>query len=166
MTTFPDLAAAEAKANEVLKAYFISDPFIDASPIIAQSIAEFCGLNVRYSSFKPEYSDVAGFIDTGTNTIVINAEDTAACRNFTAAHELGHYLLGHYKESGYSCLFRDRSKREETTTESEADYFAVSLLVPAKLFQEMTNKYPLAADDILAKPFGVPEYVIKFRRIV
>ncbi|MDR0391164.1 MAG: hypothetical protein LBH59_04610 [Planctomycetaceae bacterium] len=37
---------------------YITDP-----PIIAQELAEFYGLTVRYSFFKPEYIDIAGFIE-------------------------------------------------------------------------------------------------------
>jgi Zn-dependent peptidase ImmA (M78 family) len=156
----PNFGKAKNKAREVLEENFIIDP-----PIIAQKLAEYHELIVRYSFFKPEYNDISGFIEAEKKRIVVNAEDSPARQNFTVAHELGHYLLEHdLLGSEYTCLFRNPAKQKNTPIEQEANCFAANLLVPTPLLRKYLDDYPFATDEQLSKIFGVSSEVLRFRK--
>ena len=54
------------------------------------------GLEVINAVFDAENARcVAGFIDVSRSSSVVNADDSLEQRNFTVAHELGHFLLDH-----------------------------------------------------------------------
>lgn len=63
--------------------------------------------------------------------IIVNDEDPAPARRFTIAHELGHILLGHAVQKGYTGHIRSYRFVIKPQTESEADVFAARLLCPA-----------------------------------
>jgi Zn-dependent peptidase ImmA (M78 family) len=157
--SFPNISRVKNKVSEVLEQNFITTP-----PVIAQKLAEGYGLTVRYSLFKPEYKDIAGFIEPNKPIIVVNDEDSPPQQNFTIAHELGHYILEHELTSNSYCLFRNPAKQKITPVEQEANCFAANLLVPTYILQEYLNRYPFADDDQLSKIFGVPSNVILFRK--
>ncbi|MDR2641865.1 MAG: ImmA/IrrE family metallo-endopeptidase [Planctomycetaceae bacterium] len=157
----PNFGKAKNKAMEILEANFIIDP-----PVIAQKLAEYYGLTVRYSFFKPEYNEISGFIEAERQMIVVNAEEPPARQNFTVAHELGHYLLEHdLLGSEYTCLFRNPAKQVNTPIEQEANCFAANLLVPTYILRKYINDYPFATDEQLSKIFGVSSDVVRFRKL-
>ncbi|MDR2440743.1 MAG: ImmA/IrrE family metallo-endopeptidase [Planctomycetaceae bacterium] len=159
--TFPNFNAAKNKAKEVLEGNLIVEP-----PVVAQKLAESYELDVRYYIFKLEYKEVAGFIDVSKNTIAVNGEDSPARQNFTIAHELGHYLLGHDLDgTEYTCLFRDPTKQKNTPIEQEANCFAANLLVPTMMLQRYLDRFSFADDEQLSRIFGVSTDVIRFRRL-
>lgn len=155
-----DFAAAKRLALRVLKENFVVKP-----PVIAAELAEASGIRVYESVFKPEYSHIAGFIDFDKNIILVNAEDSHARKNFTAAHELGHYLLGHGDDDEYTVLLRNPDDMVKTPIEQEANYFAANLLVPESFLREYLDNYPRVTDQQLAKVFGVSAEVIRYRRL-
>ena len=61
-------------------------------------------------------------------------------RNFTIAHELGHYALGHYKGDEFHCDESKIKDDEEVSDnqEKEANYFASCFLLPE---DKVTNKF-------------------------
>jgi Zn-dependent peptidase ImmA (M78 family) len=80
--------------------------------------------------------EAAGFLDRSHKLIAISTRFTYPTQRFTAAHEIGHYLL--HPSIGARIVHRDRQIFEMNTqrrsqTEKEADYFAACLLVPLKL---------------------------------
>jgi len=156
----PDFAAARTKAQEVLEGNVIVKP-----PVVAHALAENYDLKVEYWTFKPEYSDVAGFIEAASRTIAVNADDPLPRQNFTIAHELGHYLLGHdLLGKEYSCLFRNPTKQKKNLMEQEANYFAIHLLVPTKMLRTYLEQFPFASDEQLSRIFGVSADIIGLRR--
>jgi len=156
----PDFVAAEKLARQILKENFVVKP-----PVLAPELAEACGLKVYESEFKQEYAHIAGFIDFAKNTILINADDSPARKNFTAAHELGHYMLGHNAENGYTVLLRNTDAMIKTPAEQEANCFAANLLVPGPFLQEFVDAYPFATNQQLSRIFGVSTEVIRYRRL-
>ncbi|ENH96682.1 hypothetical protein J416_09299 [Gracilibacillus halophilus YIM-C55.5] len=81
-------------------------------------------------------------IDEYEKTIVYNTNHTTSRRNFTLAHELGHYFL----HSNHQVKFADRSKNlsNETATiiEMQANAFAAQIIIPKKiLFYMIKNKF-------------------------
>lgn len=158
--TFPNIDKAKRKALEVLEANLITEP-----PIIAEKLVKPYGLDVRFSVFKPEYRNIAGFIDSEHKLIVVNAEDSLQQRNFTTAHELGHHLLKHNLQSEeYAFLSRNHADQKNTCIEQEANCFATNLLVPTFLLKQYLTEYPFAKDEQLAIIFGVPIEIMRYRR--
>jgi len=159
-TDKPDFAAVKRLARQVLEENFIIKP-----PVIGARLAMAYGLEVLESEFKPEYAHIAGFIDFDKNTILINADDSLNRKNFTAAHELGHYLLKHNVENGYTVLLRNPDAMVKTPVEQEANSFAANVLVPESFLREYLDNYPHVANWQLAGVFGVSEEVIRYRRL-
>lgn len=150
--------AAIEKAKEVLSHNFIFNP-----PVVAEEVAKNYGLRVGYYIFLPERRNVSGFISN--REIVINDEESPQRKNFTIAHELGHYLLGHVGKEGYDVLYRQPiAEPTNKPMEQEANCFAANLLVPEYMLKKYLAEYPFATNYQLANIFGVSPDVIGFRR--
>mgnify|MGYP001577598842 CR=1 FL=1 len=109
-------------------------------------------------------SRVSGFFDADSKTIYVNINDSLTRQNFTIAHELGHYILGHdTKEYGVLLRFPELNAKEDV--EKEANCFAANLLVPEKMLKEIMRSYSLDKKDvpILAQIFGVSNMVMEYR---
>jgi Zn-dependent peptidase ImmA (M78 family) len=166
-----DAATIGASRIEAIKSLALSTLEINrigVPPVNAIILAKKYGFHPFGMVFDPKYAKcVAGFIDIENSKIIVNAEDTPACQNFTIAHELGHYLLRHHEaadfDSTYSVLLR-ATDIQLTPMEVEANIFADNLLVPAMFLREYLIKYPYATDQELANIFGVPSEVIQYRK--
>ncbi len=155
----PNYKKAQEKAEKVLQANFINEP-----PVIAEQVARNYGLEIKYCYFKPQHNDVAGFIDS-KGIMIVNAQESAARRNFTIAHELGHYLLGHLADPTYGVLYRRPiGESPSTAIEQEANCFAANLLVPEQMLKEYIQRFPFATNQQLGNIFGVSSDVIGFRK--
>ena len=96
-----------------------------------------------------------------TAMIYLNESLSETTRAFTLAHELGHFILHPNEEKLRIDLFDYSQDTEESQKETEANYFAASLLVPKeKLFKliELTKSL-----DAIAEYFGVSRPVIETR---
>lgn len=95
----------------------------------------------------------------GKPTIFINSKQPTRRKAFTLAHELGHYLLHenntHFRLDKQSY---DNSDMEET----EANYFAASLLMPKKRFIEVYNF--LKSEKLVGEYFGVSVSAVRARK--
>ncbi len=106
---------------------------------------------------RGERYEVAGLIDRQAGKIAVSRRFKLETRRFTAAHEIGHWLL-HEDE----VLHRDRpveGLHYEADTrpprEREADYFAACFLMPARLVARRVEEtfgfpVPVAFSDTLA----------------
>ena len=159
-TSTPDFELVKQLAWRVLEENSIVTP-----PINAAALAKTYGIEAFEAVFNPGYDHIAGFINFEANKILVNAKEHHARKNFTIAHELGHLLLGHNKENGYTVLLRNPDPRYKTPVEQEANVFAANVLVPTPFLQEWLNRYTFATDKQLAKVFGVSEEVIHYRRL-
>ena len=108
-------------------------------------------LNNQPFMFKGRKMKTAGLIDRQANRIVISAEYQPSIMRFTAAHELGHWLL-HPDE----IMHRDRpisdgaaSGYSRSHTERQADYFASCFLMPTKLVTEAFHARFLTTDQFV-----------------
>lgn len=78
----------------------------------------------------------AGMLDRKNRAVLLSFKQSFESLQFTAAHEVGHYLL-HPEE----VMFRDRSLTApgapgRPLSEQQADYFAACFLIPPKLLRE------------------------------
>jgi len=155
-----DFAAAKQLARRVLEENAIIEP-----PVIAAELVASYGLEAMTAVFQPGYEHIAGFIDFDTLKIYVNGDESLQRQNFTIAHELGHYLLGHRQESGYTVLLRNPDGMVKTPIEQEANCFAANLLVPGSFLLQYLEDYPGISDHQLTKFFGVSVDVIRYRRL-
>lgn len=107
--------------------------------------------------------DVSGVIIRRENEkpiIFINENQSERRKVFTLAHELGHFLLGHKGKENYRLDRQDYSEKSED--ETEANYFAASILMPRKRFVETYNL--LKSERLTADYFGVSIAAVRARK--
>jgi Zn-dependent peptidase ImmA (M78 family) len=76
---------------------------------------EFCGVFTKY-------------LDEQKHIIINSKIDNEGRKNFTKAHELGHYFLGHQLKGHDDNINEECANKDPI--EYEADYFATCLLMP------------------------------------
>lgn len=106
--------------------------------------------------YRGERFAIAGLIDRNEKKIAVATRFPLGTVRFTAAHEIGHWLL----HPGESILHRDRpitgiSFERRPEIEREADYFAACFLVPKKqlinsLQQLFQCELPIRIDESAA----------------
>jgi len=144
---FPDISFPENSIGELLKK-----------------------LNIQYSIDSELPHNISGviFIENNIPKIAVNKADHIRRRVFSLAHELGHYKLNHIKDCDRDGIkYRldqysyDSSNPQETKEETEANYFAASLLVPKdRLIWALSQTNDL---EKISDYFGVSNPVIKNR---
>lgn len=90
--------------------------------------------NIKYREIKSNPYKFAGVFTKATKNeqkyIIINSNiDNVGRKNFTIAHELGHYFLGHQLKSHVDTAINEECSSKDPI-EYEADYFATCLLMP------------------------------------
>ena len=90
-------------------------------------------------------------------TIIYNDEDPVEICRFTIAHELGHFFLGH--DLTYSRFNNVRKFGCKPKEEEQADMFAIKLLAPACVLNELKISSP---DDIV-KYCRIPKGIARKR---
>lgn len=138
-----------------------------AAPVDVMQVARRFGVNI-YSAKLPEkisgilmkdsdYGSESGFV------IFVDKGEPASRQRFTAAHELGHFVLhkdyiGDKVEDNYLLRSEGMSNRQEI----EANKFAADLLMPMSLIQaEMSDGN--TAIGTLAEKFGVSKTAMSIR---
>lgn len=106
---------------------------------------------------EPSYGSSSGFV------IFVDQDEPAVRQRFTAAHELGHFVLhkeavGHKNEDNYLLRSDGMSNRQEV----EANQFAASLLMPFDLI-ESAMRNGVTTPKELAKHFNVSEIAMCIR---
>jgi len=100
----------------------------------------------------------AGIVDRNRKRISVSREFSPAVMRFTAAHEIGHWLM-HPNE----VMHRDRpidspDQSPRSEVESEAEYFAATFLMPPNLlkkdFEARFGQSPLVFDEGVALALG------------
>lgn len=147
----------------LLKAVFGANIDSINLPIDLNRIAQYYRLTIKQGTFTTE-PDTEGILSRNDRTIFLSEDDPIDRKNFTLAHEIGHFKL--HQGKGVD-IFRmhqldDLLTREgEDQEEDEADLFAASLLMPRDVIKSLWK----ANQDtfLLAKIFGVPENAVTFR---
>jgi len=155
-----------------IKAEKLKDKYNAKIPIDIKSIAENEGFIVVTRSLK-EYegtitnkaiSGISGVLYTTENAkeIWVNEEDPEQRRNFTIAHELGHYYLHGGKENTKGTFVSFRG--DKNPIETEANKFAAELLLPTddvKQVYEDTLFIPTVS--YLASKFNVSDQAMRIK---
>lgn len=110
---------------------------------------------------------VSGFLDPQERRIYLNQNDSVERKNFTIAHELGHWLMHRdlviSEPDKYAIMYRmPLGKNQKDPYEVEANFFAANLLVPTQFLNKFykSKNYDLASLSVI---FGVSTEVISYR---
>jgi Zn-dependent peptidase ImmA (M78 family) len=132
-------------------------------PIDLNRVAQYYGLTIRQGNFKND--KIEGAFDRTKRTVYLSRGDTFQEKNFTLAHEIGHYRLHDEINQDVFTMYQLSTLLARQGTdkiEDQANLFAASLLMPAKHVKTLW----LAANkdvDTLSKIFGVPVPVAIYR---
>lgn len=96
-------------------------------PVMVGRLCKGMGIPVRYYESEDDSDGFSTIID-GRPVIFVSRTCTRARQRFTAAHELGHILLGHVGK--YQLVNREPTPGDNPI-EHEANVFASRLLAPA-----------------------------------
>ena len=145
--------------------------FRKSAPVNVEGLAAALSIRLRHVSLPAE---VSGMIERSGDgyTISVNAADPVTRQRFTIAHELGHYvyhrhLLGEGvdEDRAYRSIATGKyrntriGKREET----EANKFAVNLLMPMDLIDKLRRDEALTTPEQLARRLGVSLHTMSIR---
>jgi len=130
-------------------------------PINLDDILEHCNLTLKEGSF--ENDDLAGALDRDKRTIYIAESDPSWRKNFTIAHELGHFKL--HEDVKTDVFFRYQVKQLMSPVadehESQANWFAASLLMPEKPLKKLRKTFKDVST--LSQIFGVSKSAMRYR---
>lgn len=138
-----------------------------SAPVDVAAAADKLGVKIFAAKLADKVSGVL-VRDTTYNTrsgfvIFVDQDEPAVRQRFTAAHELGHFVLhkeavGHKNEDNYLLRSEGMSNRQE----AEANKFAASLLMPFDLI-EAAMKNGVTTPKDLARHFKVSEIAMSIR---
>lgn len=157
-----DINRIDKNALQLLETVFGDVKSLDL-PIDLNKIVKHCGLTIKQGDFTTDPT-TEGILDRNARTIFLSKNDSVDRKNFTLAHEIGHYKL-HEDETVDVFRMHDLDdllhREDDDTKEDEADLFAASLLMPKQLVQSFWETTKDA--KILSNIFGVPENAVIFR---
>jgi Zn-dependent peptidase ImmA (M78 family) len=127
-------------------------------PINLGAAAAYLGVDIL--TWQPDEERLNGALIRSAKTVFVNAALVRPRMRFAAAHELGHYVLGH--EGDFFCPFN-----RYATLEREANRFAAALLMPTAvvktLWLKLSDLTPAAKVSALAKRLAVSRQALGYR---
>lgn len=143
---------ARLRAQQLLNMAKIREP-----PVDLERIARFLGFTIIPYEFPDTVSGVT-FIEGEIKSIGVNSSHAPTRRRFSAAHEIGHYLLGHDPFDEKKVYIDDRPSflNPHNLQEMEANEFAAELLMPVPFLRQDVAQYGLDA-SALARRYEVSE---------
>ena len=127
-------------------------------PINLGAVAAHLGVDIL--TWQPDEERLNGALIRSAKTVFVNAALARPRMRFAAAHELGHYVLGH--EGDFFCPFN-----RYATLESEANRFAAALLMPTAvvktLWLKLSDLTPAAKLSALAERLAVSRQALGYR---
>ncbi|MEX2557807.1 MAG: XRE family transcriptional regulator [Actinomycetota bacterium] len=135
----------------------------ESIPVNVKAIARRLGVGLFFSPLPDALSAFLLRAD-GRAVIGVNSNQHPVRQRFSAAHELGHFVLAHSDGSMFDYAVPTTSDGEppgyDPQNEREANNFAAELLMPEKHLIEEAADYSLAR---LAKRYEVSQEAMSFR---
>lgn len=159
MATTDMIQNTDKRAIELLEAVF-GDVKNIKLPVNLNEVLDYLGLTLREGTFEKD--ELAGALDRANKTIFVASSDSYERKNFTTAHEIGHFRL--HEDVQTDIFYRYQVKQlnpEDNGRESEANLFAGSLLMPEIFVRDLWT----VTKDIekLAQIFGVSPGAVRYR---
>ncbi len=126
------------------------------APIYVKDIARLLNIDICTLPLTGNLSAALLPEEHGYYCIVVKASDSEERRNFSIAHEIGHWSLHRFLNRAFSC-----NKDTRGPLESEANAFAAELLMPKEAVFEMYQD-GLSINDI-ALCLGVSRQAVEVR---
>jgi Zn-dependent peptidase ImmA (M78 family)/DNA-binding XRE family transcriptional regulator len=151
--TQPERAASETRKKAAL----------DAVPVDVKAVARKLGVAMF---FRPLPDALSAFLlrGEGRSIIGVNANQPLVRQRFSAAHECGHFVLGHTDESVFDYAVPATSDGEppgyDWKNEREANTYAAELLMPRVHLQQDAVTTSLSR---LARRYEVSQEAMSFR---
>ncbi len=119
---------------------------VKVPPIPVDQIAQQCGAQIRYAPYDGEMSGL--LFQAEANIIIgVNSLHTRSRQRFAIAHELGHLALHGSKDlhldRNFSAVRKHGDDIRIDQAESDANDFAVNLLVPTSMFKANLKRKPI-----------------------
>ncbi|MCZ6678168.1 MAG: ImmA/IrrE family metallo-endopeptidase, partial [Candidatus Poribacteria bacterium] len=131
---------------------------VQAIPIQPREIAAQLQIAVWEREMESRYDGCLMRVGDAWGILLNSLIQSQSRKNFTTAHELGHYQLDQGKTVQYRCLREDlRAFDSHHLEERRANQFAVELLMPYPIFQADAVDLPevgLPAIDTLAERYS------------
>ena len=139
----------ESKANAIINQY------VKKGGAHKQFNAIFQSENIKYKEIDAKGTFCGTFtkyLDGQKYIIVNSAIDNDGRKNFTIAHELGHYFLGHTLNNHLDNEINEEGLSNEPF-EYEADFFATCLLIPEEKITKAFKSMLYNARNVFNKDF-------------
>jgi Zn-dependent peptidase ImmA (M78 family) len=161
-----------AIASHVSK--LLDDCHIEQPPIDLGRVARHLGLKITYRELPKTISGFLHRRSSGGAMIVVNSKHLSGRQRFTIAHEIGHFVLGHYEneiyvDKTYKVQFRSDAHEVSHPEEAQANTFAAALLMPkemlAKDVRQRAHGHQIEDDviDALMQRYRVSERALLIR---
>lgn len=129
----------ESIVEDILFDFSIISPPVNIFSVITEK-----GIIFKEADFEDEISGVLDLRSTDSEYIFVNKKHSNNRKRFSAAHELGHYML--HTKSGLhmdrQSFFRNKLSQEGTNlSEIEANRFAAEILMPRKMLLNDLRSY-------------------------
>lgn len=149
---------------------------IESAPVDVQAIAGALGLAVVTENLGADVS--ALLVTDGKSSVIgVHEKHPPTRQRFSIAHEIGHFVLRHQFQPGEHVhvdrgrFISERGLKSGTGAdpkEIEANQFAASLLMPAKLVRSRVSQFgkgPMLEDEVrqMAHEFQVSEQAMTIR---
>lgn len=153
----------------------LAEHHVRSAPVPVRKIVTTLGIRIQE---EPAEDDLSGFLyrerKKGIAIIGLNFDHHPNRKNFTAAHELGHFMLHDFDEVHVDRRFKvwlrnDASGEGTDVEEKEANLFAAELLMPARFLEKDMKRIgtvDLLEEDVLkelAEKYGVSTQAMTFR---
>jgi Zn-dependent peptidase ImmA (M78 family) len=153
----------------------LRDYGVQSAPVPVTEIANSLGAEVQ---LEPAADDLSGFLyrdrKRSRAIIGVNADHHPNRQKFTAAHELGHFLLHDFSDVHVDRQFKvwlrsETSSQGTDEEEKEANLFAAELLMPARFLERdirQIGAFDLLDEEViqkLAEEYGVSAQAMTFR---
>lgn len=160
MATLPQekINLIEAKASDLLSSIRASDGSVQL-PVDLGKVAESLNVNLMTGEF--DNPDAIGYLNKKDRIIYVSDNMPAPRTAFTIAHELGHYILHERENDVYWRLQNLNLDVQDDVEETEANWFAASLLMPKS---EISKWWKVTKDiEKMSQIFGVSRTAMTYR---